>query len=139
MTREPHGRAWVVGKYVLLQIPGWVVVGGLLVAGVRWWGLSQRLALVLFGAWLLKDVVLFPLLRVAYEPEGGSGGADGMVGARGVAREDLDPAGYVRLGAELWRAELAEGAGPVRRGDTVRVRAVRGLTLVVGPEPGEAP
>ena len=122
---------------MLLQIPGWILVGGLLALGVRWWGLSLRLALALFGVWLLKDAVLFPFLRVAYEPGGGGAGADALVGARGVASQSLDPRGYVRVGAELWRAEVADGARPIPRGGGVRVRHVRGLTLVVEPEAGE--
>jgi membrane protein implicated in regulation of membrane protease activity len=136
VTSAPHGLAWVVGKYVLLQVPGWFLAAGLLTAGVRWWELSPRLALALFAVWILKDVLLFPLLRVAYESHGGVGGADALVGARGVATVDLDSAGYVRVGPELWRAELAEGSGPIRRGARVRVRAVRGLTLEIEAEPG---
>jgi membrane protein implicated in regulation of membrane protease activity len=127
----------VIGKYVLLQIPGWILVGGLLTLGVRSWDLSQRLALALFAVWLLKDAVLFPFLRVAYEPGGGSGGADALVGARGIASQSLDPTGYVRVGAELWRAEVADGARPIPRGAGVRIRDVRGLTLLVEPEAGE--
>ena len=122
---------------MLLQIPGWILVGGLLALGVRWWGLSLRLALALFGVWLLKDAVLFPFLRVAYEPGGGGAGADALVGARGVASQSLDPRGYVRVGAELWRAEVADGARPIPRGGGVRVRQVRGLTLVVEPDAEE--
>ncbi len=127
----------MIGKYLLLQIPGWILVGGLLALGVLWWGLSQRLALALFAAWLLKDAVLFPFLRVAYESGGGSGGADALVGARGVASQSLDPGGYVRVGSELWRAEVADGTQPIPRGGGVRVRDVRGLTLLVEPEAGE--
>ena len=126
----------MIGKYLLLQIPGWILVGGLLVLGVRWWGLSVRLALALFAVWLLKDAVLFPFLRVAYEP-GGGGGADALVGARGIASQSLEPRGYVRVGAELWRAEVADGARSIPRGGGIRVRHVRGLTLVVEPEAGE--
>ena len=122
---------------MLLQIPGWILVGGLLALGVRWWGLSQGLALALFAVWLAKDAVLFPFLRVAYEPGGSGGGADALVGARGVASQSLDPRGYVRVGAELWRAEVADGARPIPRGGGVRVRNVRGLTLEVEPEAGE--
>jgi membrane protein implicated in regulation of membrane protease activity len=136
VTRAPHGRAWVIGKYVLLQVPGWFLVGALLAAAVRWWELSPRLALALFAVWLLKDALLFPVLRVAYEPHGSVGGADALVGTWGVASADIESTGYVRVGAELWRAEAAEGSGPIRRGARVRVRAVRGLTLEIEAEPG---
>ncbi len=58
-----------------------------------------------------------------------------MVGALGTARERLDPAGYVRVGAELWRAEVSREHAPVESGAVVRVRAVRNLTLYVEPVP----
>jgi membrane protein implicated in regulation of membrane protease activity len=136
MDQPAHGRAWVVGKYVLLQIPGFVLVALVLAGAVRWWGLSHRLALGLLAVWVLKDIVLFPLLRIAYEPGGGGGGAESLVGARGVASETLASTGYVRVGAELWRAELASGeGGAIPSGARVRVRAVRGLTLIVEPDP----
>jgi membrane protein implicated in regulation of membrane protease activity len=125
-----------VGKYVLLQIPGFILVALLLAGAVRWWGISHHLALGLLAVWVLKDIVLFPLLRVAYEPDGGGGGAESLVDARGVARETLAPTGYVRVGAELWRAELASREeAPIPGGARVRVRAVRGLTLLVDPDP----
>jgi len=37
----------------------------------------------------------------------------------------------VRVGAELWRAELAHGQAPVEAGGAVRVVAVEALTLHV--------
>lgn len=135
MAKRSPGGAQVVVKYVLLQIPGWVAAILLLAAAVRWWNLSERVALALFGIWVLKDAALYPVLRVAYEIRGGSGGADALVGARGIAKEPLDPSGYVQVGAELWRAEVASGQPPTPPGAAVRVRAVSRLTLLVEPEP----
>lgn len=65
-------------------------------------------------------------------------GAEEMVGAAAEARSSIDPEGRVWLEGALWRARLAEGAGPVRLGDRVKVEAVDGLTLVVRPEPQTA-
>lgn len=65
-------------------------------------------------------------------------GAEEMVGAGAEARSSIDPEGRVWLEGALWRARLAEGAGPVRLGDRVKVEAVDGLTLVVRPEPRTA-
>jgi membrane protein implicated in regulation of membrane protease activity len=128
----------VVGKYALLQLPGFLLVALLLAGAVRWWGISTHVALCLLALWVLKDIALFPLLRVAYEPSGGQGGAEALVGARGVAKGPLAPTGYVLVGAEHWRAELASGDGEtIPSGAPVRVRAVRGLTLIVDPDPGE--
>ena len=38
MARSPRGGAWVVGKYVLLQLPGFLLVALLLAGAIRWWG-----------------------------------------------------------------------------------------------------
>ena len=48
-----------------------------------------------------------------------------------VERRHAQPSGYVRISAELWRAELEPGASPVEPGNRIRVIAVRGLTLLV--------
>ena len=56
-------------------------------------------------------------------------GAEGMIGATGVARGALAPDGQVRVGGELWRA-VAQG-GSVEDGGSVRIVDVEGLTLKV--------
>lgn len=122
----------VLIRYVLFQIPGWLLAAVAAWAAVAWWELSPQLAAGLFVLWLLKDFVLFPFVRVAYEPPGPSGGV-WPVGARGVVVEPLTPDGLVRVGAELWRAELRSG-GSLPTGAPVRVTSLRGLTLAVDRE-----
>ena len=117
-------------KYVLLEMPGWLIAAGVLLLGIERWELSPRLAGALFALWVAKDFVLYPVLRIAYE-DVSPDATLGLVGALGSARERLDPSGYVRVGSELWRAELSAGSDAVESGDAVRVRAVRGLTLEV--------
>lgn len=129
MTPERSRTAWVVGKYLLFQIPGWLVVGCLVTAAVHWWEISTLTACLLFAAWLVKDAVMFPFVRSAYEPS--DEGPDRLVGTRAVARDRLDPAGWVRLGPELWRAELVHGHEPVAKGTAVRVLAVNGMVVTV--------
>jgi membrane-bound serine protease (ClpP class) len=58
-------------------------------------------------------------------------GAEGLVGAVGVAVTALDSEGQVRVAGELWRAVCAEGASAGER--VVVERLERGLTLVVSP------
>ena len=78
----------VLVKYLLFQVPGWVGAVAVLWALVRWWELDPRLAVLLFGLWLVKDAVLYPVLRIGYETRGA--GADaGLVGTSGVAQDDL--------------------------------------------------
>jgi len=116
--------------YLMLETPGWVLAGAVLGFFVWREDLTPWVAGLLFALWVLKDFVLYPALRIAYE-EGSPNGADGLVGELGTARERLDPEGYVRVGSELWRAVLARGAEPVEAGDSVRVLQVRDLTLHV--------
>jgi membrane-bound serine protease (ClpP class) len=56
-------------------------------------------------------------------------GIEAMVGTKAEAMEDLDPTGSVKLQGEIWNAVSL--AGRIDKGETVRVREVRNLTLYV--------
>ena len=58
-------------------------------------------------------------------------GAETLIGARAAVVADCRPLGQVRVAGELWRARCERGA---RVGETVRVVARDGLTLLVEPE-----
>jgi membrane-bound serine protease (ClpP class) len=61
-------------------------------------------------------------------------GVERLVGAEGLVIEALEPRGQVRVQAEVWTATLATGGAQlVPVGATVRVLAIRGLSLVVEP------
>jgi membrane protein implicated in regulation of membrane protease activity len=125
-------RSRTITRYTLFQIPDLILLSLGLAAAVRWWGLPVLAAYGLVAFWIAKDVIMYPILRVAYE-SGGSSGVDGIHGALGVVTQPLVPSGYVRLGSELWKAELAPGGETVPVGSAIRVVEVRGLTLVVEP------
>jgi len=55
-------------------------------------------------------------------------GPEALVGATGVAQEELAPRGQIAVHGELW---LAEADTPIAAGESVRVRAVEGLKLLV--------
>ncbi len=61
-------------------------------------------------------------------------GREGLIGAVGVARTELAPAGTVFVLGELWSAESADGVIPA--GQRVRVTRVDGLRLEVRKEEG---
>jgi membrane protein implicated in regulation of membrane protease activity len=132
MLRRLFERPPVLAKYLMFQVPGMALAGVVLVALVRIWDLSPRTALLLFAFWVIKDIAMYPLLRNAYAG-GVHDAGEALVGAIGTARERLDPDGYVRIGSELWRAEVPREHAPVESGAVVRVRAVRNLTLHVEP------
>jgi membrane-bound serine protease (ClpP class) len=57
-------------------------------------------------------------------------GPEALVGAVGVVQQALAPQGQVLVHGELW---LAESTTPIPAGETVKVRAVDGLKLLVDP------
>ncbi len=128
----PERTSVVFARYWVYQIPGMFVAALVLTVLVRWEQISQGVAFLLFGFWVLKDLLLFPVTRIGYERGGQQHGADALAGRLGrVQDEDLDAerTGWVRVGPELWRAV---SAGPVlAAGTRVRIVEVRGLVLVV--------
>ena len=58
-------------------------------------------------------------------------GQQTLIGAAGLATEEINPRGQVQLLSELWSAELAVGAEPIQTGERVVVVSVEGLRLKV--------
>lgn len=58
-------------------------------------------------------------------------GEEALPGRVGIAVTAIRPTGQVQVAGELWSAELAEGAEPIRRGESVEVVAVEGLRVRV--------
>jgi membrane-bound serine protease (ClpP class) len=56
-------------------------------------------------------------------------GREGMVGAKGVAITDLNPAGRIKVMGEIWQAEAESH---IRKGESLKIMAVEGLILKVG-------
>ncbi len=123
----------VLGRYVLFQIPELLLAGTGLLVLVGLEVLTARWGWILFALWIAKEVVLFPLVRKAYEPSDPTA-TSRLIGATAVVIECLDREGRVRVGPELWRARLvAEAPGPIEPGESVCVTSVEGLTLWVEP------
>ncbi len=129
------GLRTVLSRYVLFQLPELLLVGMALLILVGLNVLSVNLGWLLLALWLLKEVVLFPFVRRAYEPSD-PGGTAALLGATGVVTQRLDLAGTVRIGPELWTARLEAGSDPAEVGTTVCVKSVEGLTLHVALESG---
>ncbi len=127
---QRRGPTRILLRYALLQLPGLVLLVLILVFVQRWVDLP---AWVFWGStaiWVVKDAILFPFVRRAYDWDRPQG-ANSMVGARGIAKERLAPSGYIQVRGELWRAELMEGSPPLEKGVGVRVEGACGLRLVV--------
>ena len=62
-------------------------------------------------------------------------GREQLLGSAGVALEDFEREGWARVHGETWRVR---SAGPVRKGQRLRVTAMDGLVLTVNAEQGDA-
>jgi len=116
-------------RYVLLQIPGFVVTSLVLWLAYQVDFIAARTGLVVLTLSVLKDVAFYPLIRHSLSSAKSSVGVDRVLDKVAVVEEDLKPVGIVRIFGERWRAEGVDG--PIGRGQQVRVVAVSGLTLRV--------
>jgi membrane protein implicated in regulation of membrane protease activity len=119
-------------RYTLLNIPELAAVILILIIIQHWVVLPVWLFWSIIGFWIVKDAVLFPFVWRAYAWER-PGPAGSMIGARGIARERLAPAGYVKIRGELWRAVKIDDGPAIEIGQTVRIVNMEGLTLFVEP------
>ena len=116
-------------RYTLYQLPGIAVVCALATLATYWFSLPGWTIPTAAAVWVVKDVLLYPALKTAYEGAKPVG-QESMVGLVGTATEDLCPRGQVRIGPELWRAESSEA---VLAGHPVRVTGSEGMTMLVEP------
>jgi len=122
----------VVLKYSLFQLPGLVLFFLILILVQRWTDLPLWFIWGLLILWVIKDVVLFFFVWRAYQRV-----ANPLIGMKGVAEEQLAPSGYVRVRSELWKAEVIYSNPRIDKGEVVKVRGIRGLTLLVEPHNDE--
>ncbi len=126
-------RSWALStrvRYWLYQTPGLVIV--VLVARLvsDSLGLPESLVAWTAVAWIAKDHMLYPYFKAAYESPKPIG-PEALIGSVGTAVEEIDPRGFVRVGAELWRAE---SPSRIDEGGLVRVTGWEGMTLSVQAE-----
>ncbi|MCS6925457.1 MAG: NfeD family protein [Candidatus Binatia bacterium] len=120
-------------RYTLLQVPSWLLLALLLIGLHHWIALSPWVAIGLLALWVVKDFLLYPFVRSAYEPSAQSASKQ-LIGTQGIARERLAPHGYVQVRGELWRAIAEPPDRPILPGTPIRVRDADGLTLIVSAD-----
>jgi membrane protein implicated in regulation of membrane protease activity len=117
-------------RYTAFQLPGWIIAG---LGG--WWAHHAMdvpiwLASSILLLWVIKDYVLYPFLRSAYELDQRLP-IEHLIGQIGLATAQLTPDGYIKVRGELWLAKIENDGEIVNRGDPVKVSGVNGSTLVV--------
>ena len=120
---SPQPAFW---RYTAFQIPGWIIasVGG-------WWlHYSLNVPAWISASILVKDYVLYPVLRFAYEADSRQR-IEHLIGIHGTAVESLDPNGYIRVHGELWQATSEGTDTAVIAGTNVTVIGTHGMVLIV--------
>ncbi|MBW2316366.1 MAG: NfeD family protein [Deltaproteobacteria bacterium] len=117
-------------RYLLFQLPEWGLVVALLVAIHRYTEAPTWLLVAAAAGFVAKDLALYPWMKRAYEHVGSDPG-EKLVGRQGVATSLVSEDGWVRVDAELWRAETR--GDDIPKGAPVTVRALDGHVLVVDP------
>jgi membrane protein implicated in regulation of membrane protease activity len=119
-------------RYVVFQIPSWGLLILILIGIGRWVDLPTWVTGTIVALWLAKDAVLFPFVWRSYDRKRSS--VHSLVGTEGEVEERLAPSGYVRVHGELWHAQIMEKDPPIEKGKIIRIKGMRGLTLLVVPE-----
>jgi membrane-bound serine protease (ClpP class) len=117
-------------RYWLLQIPSCLLLSLVLGVTYEWFDLPAWMALLIFALWVAKDAILYPFLKPGYESSS-TFGAQRLVGMVGVAKQNLDPEGYVFVHGEWWKAIADPATEPIRAGEDIRVQSAAGMQLTV--------
>lgn len=93
---------------------------------LEWLGATA--AVVAVALWVVKDLLLYPLLRSSYEK--GPDGLAALIGCTAIAVESFEGCGFVRVRGELWRARCSVG---VDAGQALHIVAAEKGELRVEP------
>ncbi|MGD8760977.1 MAG: NfeD family protein [Desulfobacteraceae bacterium] len=126
--KDIPGRIYL--RYGLLMIPGTLVLVLILIVILQWISIPSWLFWSIIGAWLAKDIIMFPYVWRAHDMSR-PGISRSMIGECGIVKKRLDPSGYIQIGGELWRAESVEAGLPIEIGQVVKVIKMEGLKLYV--------
>ena len=94
--------------------------------------ISSSGAVICFAAWLVKDCILYPWLRSAYEVSPLTG-SKALIGYKGIAESHLSPEGFVRVRGELWQAVATPADRKIASGIKVEIVDAQGMKVFVRP------
>jgi membrane-bound ClpP family serine protease len=114
--------------YLIANGPQWLLVAIVAWIAERYYDVAWWIGAGLVALWVLKDLLIFPVMRHYYRPVPSE---RRLVGSEGLTLSRLNPRGFVRVRGEIWQAEAANSAPEILEGTRVRVRDVRGLLVLV--------
>jgi len=128
--KKRFGSIRVLGRYALLQLPGILMLSLLLLLLYTTGAISGEFLWLILLIWIVKDIVLYPFVWRAYDPDHRLS-KHSLVGLKAIVNERLAPLGYVNVEGELWRAKAVENSPAIEAGEIVEICKVEGITLLV--------
>lgn len=95
--------------------------------GALYFGMPIWACAVVLAMWVVKDALLYPLLKSSYETNVATG-TERLIGSTGVVTQRLGPDGYVKVGSELWQAR---SSAVIDTGESVTVARTEEMVLIV--------
>jgi membrane protein implicated in regulation of membrane protease activity len=126
-------RQWsskVLLRYFLLQLPGFFFILALLIFFHLIKVISIDVIWIVLVVWIIKDIVLYPFVWKVYD-KSATQPKNSMLNQHGVVTEHLNPWGYVMVNGESWQARLEDEKKVLKKGESVYVTDIEGLTLIV--------
>ncbi len=117
-------------RYILFQLPELLLIFIAMQYLQYSFSITDFVKWTVILLWIIKDALLFPFLWIYYCNDE-KGTVHTMIGKEGITNEPLDPAGYIHIGGELWKAETAENYPFINKGEKVIVVGRTGLKLIV--------
>lgn len=120
----------IASKYALFQVPELLLFIAIWIIAGNWINVPPWLFWGSIALLIMKDVILFPFVWRAYDGRKATG-THALIGKRGTVIEPLNPAGYVRVNGEIWKAEIVGQGRVIEKGEFIRVEEVEGFHLIV--------
>ncbi len=134
-------RKWspkILLRYALLQLPGIILFGAIVVLSYYVTFLPSWLAWTVSGIWIVKDIIFYPMVWQAYDPDRQKD-QNSMIGKTCMTKEKLNPEGYVEVNGESWKALAENTSFPIGEGQKVIITRIEGLKLIVKPVESDIP
>lgn len=117
-------------RYILLQIPELILLIIAMIICGKFINIPTWVPITVISIWIVKDILLFPKVWKAYQTNHQTP-VEKLIGMNGIAMDNLNPNGYVKVNGELWKAKISDTKLPVEKGDKIKVIDARGMQLIV--------
>ena len=110
----------IIIRYSLFQIPSLLIVILLVFTVNHWYRLDNVIIMIIILLWVLKDILIFPLVWKAYSLKDRDKSKT-ILNEIGTAIDTINPRGFVKINGEIWQAELVQSGDPIYKSELVDV------------------